>query len=61
MTNRTREVIDFVQLEPLAVDDVARMIRYCDEEEVQHIEHVSETLRAAIDRLDDADFNWFDS
>lgn len=54
MSNRTREIFEFAQLEPLLVDDIEGMIQICDEEEIDLIEQVADTLLVAIGKLESA-------
>ena len=61
MTNRTRELFDFAQMEPVMVADMRSMLRDCDEDEIMHVEDVATNLLAAIATLgtpdnDEAEF-----
>ncbi len=51
MTNRTREIFDFAQLEPLAIADIESQIQVCDEDEIDHVEHVAQAILEAIGNL----------
>ncbi len=51
MTSRTREIYDFAQLEPLAIADIESLIQVCDEEEIDHVEHVALAILEAIKNL----------
>jgi hypothetical protein len=48
MTNRTRELFDFAQGEPVAVLDMIIQLREMDQDEVDHIELVADNVKAAI-------------
>ncbi len=52
MTNRSREIFDFAQMEPLAVLDMQLMLEQCDEEEIGHIEQVADNVLLAIRHKD---------
>lgn len=51
MTNRTRELFDFAQMEPVMVADMRSMLRDCDEYEIMHVEDVANNLLTAIATL----------
>jgi hypothetical protein len=51
MSNRTREIVDFVHMEPLLVDEIEAMIQQCDEEEIDHLEQCGKVLVEATARL----------
>jgi hypothetical protein len=53
-TNRTREIFDFAQLEPLAVDDITVMVQRCSEDEIDHVEQVAQAVLEAIGSLNSA-------
>lgn len=55
MTNRTREIFDFAQLEPLAIDDMKSMLRDCDREELDYVDQVIYNLRDSLDSVDQQD------
>lgn len=52
MSNRTREIFDFAQLEPEAVDELESMVQICSEDDIDHIETVAESVLEAIARLE---------
>ncbi len=52
MTNRTHEIFDFAQLEPLLVDEIEAQVQVCDEEEIDHLEQVAAVVLEAIARLE---------
>lgn len=47
MTNRTKELFDFAQMEPDAVHDFRMMLRECDEEELEQVEKIARNITAA--------------
>ena len=51
MTNKTRELLDFANEEPLAVSDFAIMLAGMNEDEIDHIEHVANNLLLGIGRI----------
>lgn len=51
MTNRTREIFDFAQAEPLCLADIRSMLIECDDDEVGHVEQVADSLLKSIDLL----------
>lgn len=51
MTNRTREVFDFAQMEPTSLGEIRDLIRECDQSEIEHIEAVARQLILAIGLL----------
>lgn len=53
MTNLTREIFDFAQLEPLLVDDIEAQVRSCTVDEVDHLSHVATAVLEAIARVTD--------
>ena len=53
MTNRTHELFDFAQMEPLAVNDMELMLVACDEEEIDHVEQVAGNLQLAIAQVEE--------
>lgn len=55
MTNRTREIFEFAQMEPMAIADMTMMLRDCDQEEVDDIEQVADNILAAIVNLGSPD------
>jgi len=48
VTNRTRELFEFAQLEPEAIYDMRSMLRDLDNEEVDHVEMVAHSLIAGV-------------
>lgn len=52
MSNKTRELLDFANEEPLVVEDFVLLLRGMDEEEIDHIEQVANNLLLAIGRID---------
>lgn len=60
MTNRTHELFEFAQMEPVAVDDMRMMLVECDDEEVGHVEQVADNLKQAIATLGTPDGEFFE-
>ena len=52
MSNKTRELLDFANQEPLVVEDFVLLLRTMDEDEIDHIEQVANNLLLAIGRID---------
>ena len=52
MSNKTRELLDFANQEPLVVEDFVLLLRGMDEEEIDHVEQVANNLLLAIGRID---------
>lgn len=48
MTHRSHELFEFAQMEPLAVADMAMMLRECDEDEIGQVEQIADNLTKAI-------------
>ena len=48
MTNRTRELFDFAQSEPVAIADMTEQLKAMNDEEIEHVEQVAVNLLEAI-------------
>ena len=51
MTNRTREIFEFAQMEPTSVGEIRDQIRECSSDEIDFIETVARQLILAIGLL----------
>lgn len=51
MTNRTREIFDFAQMEPTSVGGIRDLIRECGQDEIEHIETVARQVILAVGLL----------
>lgn len=52
MTHRTRELFDFAQTEPLAIEDMVMLVSGMDEEEIGYIEQAASNILSAIRRME---------
>jgi len=48
MTNRTKELFEFAQMEPVAILDMQMIMDTFNEEEIEHVEVVISNIKTAI-------------